>query len=134
MANSSIRLLDRPAVATEELAPSAELIHELDSTAVDANAPESLLPKEFLLGTLGDARFRVVRPLQVVVSTENDDFIANADEIDEFGYGPTQVDALRDLQRTIVALFLSLERDDARLGPDLRRILAVLRQKIRRSP
>ena len=38
-----------------------------------------------LLGTMNDARLRVRQPFQVTMATENDDFIAEAEEIDEFG-------------------------------------------------
>ena len=89
-------------------------------------------PTAFQMASLGDGRFRVVRPFHVVVSTENDDVIANAVEVDEFGFGGTRQEAIRDLQRTVVALLMSLEADEERLGPDLQRVLAVLRTKAHR--
>ena len=83
-----------------------------------------------LLGTLNDARLRVRQPFQVTMSTENDDFIAEAVEIDEFGFGKNPSAAVRDLQLTIVELYFTLKSEAHRLGPDLKRVFHVLESKL----
>lgn len=130
--DNGLQVLERPAVASEELAPAAEQLREVMPRLVDEGELE--LPTEFLLGSVGVGRLRVLRAFHVLVTTENDDFIANADEINEFGFGSNYVEAVRDLQRTIVELFFSLEADEARLGPDLQQTLATLREHLRLAP
>jgi len=88
------------------------------------------LPADFLLGTLGDGRLRVIAPITVNVTTENEDFIAEAVEFAEFGYGSTRSAAVRDLQRAITELFFSLTQDEERLGADLTATLGRMRRKI----
>ena len=82
------------------------------------------------LETLSDARLRVRQPFQVALTTENDDFVAEAVEIDEFGFGKNPSAAVRDLQRTIVELYFTLKSEAHRLGPDLERVLHVLESKL----
>ena len=83
-----------------------------------------------LLGTMNDARLRVRQPFQVTMATENDDFIAEAEEIDEFGFGKNPSAAVRDLQLTIVELYFTLKNEAHRLGPDLKRVFSVLESKL----
>ena len=83
-----------------------------------------------LLGTLNDARLRVRQPFQVTMATENEDFIAEAVEIDEFGFGKNPSSAVRDLQLTIVELYFTLKSEADRLGPDLKRVFRVLESKL----
>ena len=83
-----------------------------------------------LLATLNDARLRVRQPFQVTMATENDDFIAEAVEIDEFGFGKNPSAAVRDLQLTIVELYFTLKGEAHRLGPDLKRVFRVLESKL----
>jgi len=83
-----------------------------------------------MLASLGDRRIRVKRPFEVTISRENEDFIAYAPEIDEFGFGASRQGALRDLQQAMVELYFSLNQDEERLGPDLRHILEILETKV----
>lgn len=88
------------------------------------------VPDDFLIATLGDRRLRVVEPFGVAITRENLDFIATALEIDEFGFGETRQEAIRDLQQAIVELYLSLKRNEERLGPDLAATLKTLSTKV----
>ena len=94
--------------------------------------PGLQVPGEFYLGTLLDHRLAVEAPISVGISKSNDHFIAEAKEFTEFGYGASISEAIRDLQRTITELFLTLEEDEGRLGSDLREVWAVLQKRIRR--
>jgi hypothetical protein len=85
---------------------------------------------EFLLGSLGDRRLRVVRPIHVVLRTEEGHFVAEAEELDEFGFGETRLESVRDLQRAIAGLYFALEGDKGRLGPVLASTLKRLREKV----
>lgn len=85
-----------------------------------------------LLGALRDGRLRVYKPLSVIFNSESGSIIAEASEIDEFGYGQTMSEALADLQRAIAELYFSLESDQARLGADLRRVWEEMSTRIHR--
>ncbi|MBI4339416.1 MAG: hypothetical protein HY680_05635 [Chloroflexi bacterium] len=88
-------------------------------TKSSASALRPVFPSRFLLAALRDARLRVRAPFGVALSTENDDVIAEAPEFNEFGFGKNSSDALADLQRAITELYLTLEKEEGRLGPDL---------------
>ena len=92
------------------------------------------LPDRVLLGSLLDGRLRVVSPIAVNCARENQDIIAEAVELNEFGFGKNLSEAIRDLQAVIVELYFTLEQENNRLGPDLRRVWEILRQKIHRRP
>lgn len=91
-------------------------------------------PNEILLGTLWDGRLRVQSPITVKITKENQHVIAEATELDEFGFGANLSEALRDLQRAIVELYLTLEEGKDRLSPDLQRVRATLQTKLSRRP
>jgi hypothetical protein len=92
-------------------------------------APEAV-PSAFLLGTLRHRRFRVTTGIPVEVARDGDTLVLCAVPIEEYGYGANFAEAVEDLQRTIVELFLGLRRDETRLGPDLRRIYANVREYV----
>lgn len=93
-----------------------------------------MLPDHIFLGTLHDGRLRVRSPITVKITKENQHIIAEAAELDEFGFGANLSEALRDLQRAIVELHLTLEEWKDRLGPDLQRVWATLQGKLLRRP
>ena len=82
--------------------------------------------RKILIGSLRDGRLKVNSPIKVVFSKEADSFIAEAMELNEFGFGNNEAEALSDLQRTIVELFLTLDEDKSHLGKDLQ----LLREKL----
>lgn len=88
------------------------------------------IPKEALLGSLRDGRLKVHSPIKVRFTTEGKHTIAEAVEINEFGFGENISEAIADLQRTIAELYLTLEEEQDRLGADLQGVWAILREKI----
>jgi hypothetical protein len=76
----------------------------------------------------------VQSPITVKITKENQHVIAEAAELDEFGFGANLSEALRDLQRAIVELYLTLEEGKDRLSPDLQRVRATLQTKLSRRP
>ena len=85
----------------------------------------------FRLGSLSDGRFRVVHPFDVGFLLDGDSLVAEAAEINEFGFGSTYSEAVRDLQATIVELYLTLRDDQANLGPDIQQVWDILNNKVR---
>lgn len=98
------------------------------------NERSLMLPDHIFLGTLRDRRLRVQSPIAVRTTKENQHVIAEATELDEFGFGANLSEALRDLQRAIVELYLTLEEGKDRLSPDLQRVWATLQTKLLRQP
>lgn len=133
-----------PAVARIESLERQPLAPWIDEAAGEPLASLTPLPEfaslgsilapvasdDILVGALGDARLRVLSPLHVKFTLENEDFIAEAVEFDEFGFGDSRSAALRDLQRTIVELYFTLQSEQEALGPDLRNVWSRLQEKI----
>ena len=86
--------------------------------------------KTILLGTLSDGRVRLISPFKVVFVRDEDQIVAEATEINEFGFGNDFSEALLDLQHTISELYFTLESEQERLGPDLQNTWAILQNKI----
>ena len=88
------------------------------------------IPGEALLGSLRDGRLRVHSPIKVKFTKEGEHIIAEAVELDEFGFGENTSEALIDLQRVIAELYLTLEKEQNRLGKDLQGVWTILQEKI----
>ena len=86
--------------------------------AIDSLQPDSLL--------------RIVEPIAVTWTVEDDTTIANAPEINEYGYGDTVAEAIEDLQATIAELYLHLDENHDKLGPDLQKVYKTLTRKLNR--
>lgn len=91
-------------------------------------------PSEMLLGTINDLRFRVLKPIPVHLEFRQDGVVASWQEVDEFGMGNSISIACDDLGHTIAELFHSLAADESHLGPDLEKVLAVLKEHIAHRP
>jgi hypothetical protein len=68
--------------------------------------------------------------LNVVVTKEEDQVAAEAEELNEFGYGDNPTEAISDLQRAIAELYFTLEEDQGRLGKGLQDVWQTLQAKI----
>lgn len=91
------------------------------------------MPVEFTLDRLDDDRLRVVEPVAVRSTTEAGQFVLEAPEINEFGYGDTLPEALADLRAAIAELYFTLGTDKERLSSDLQTVHATLVRKLRRA-
>lgn len=90
-------------------------------------------PDRMLLGTLGHRGFRVVTAIPVSLCLDGDMVVAVWQEIDEFGSGAHASSACEDLGHTLVELYQSLEADQSRLGPDLKRVWGLLQEYVTRQ-
>lgn len=91
-------------------------------------------PKHILLGTINQCKFRVVKPIPVRIEARGRTVIASWREVDEFGTGKSTSLACDDLGHTVAELYVSLEREESRLGPDLAKVWGVLKQYVVRRP
>ena len=83
------------------------------------------------LGSLGDHTYRLNDPVLVDVTRDGDSYVVAWRGTDEFGYGPTVAEAIRDLQLTIIELFETLtESADAELSDSLRGLRDDLKKRI----
>ena len=90
------------------------------------------IPSEVLLGCLRDGRLHVHSPIKVKFATEGKHIIAEAVELNEFGFGENPSAALIDLQRAIAELYFTLEEEQDHLGKDLQNVWAEIQEKIRK--
>ena len=91
------------------------------------------LPEPCKLGRLRDGRLRVVEAIEVKLMREGDKYVVESPELNEFGFGDNPFEAFEDLQEAIAELYLTLEVEQDRLGPDLSSVWTVLSQKVRKA-
>ncbi|MGD0779175.1 MAG: hypothetical protein ABR954_00090 [Dehalococcoidales bacterium] len=116
---------------TAPLEDKAEIQHILDNLLTQIfKYPHAEVHKEILVGTLRDGRLKINVPIRVKFAFENNKVIAEAEEVNEFGFGENMSEALADLQRAIAELFFTLEREQKRLGADLKKVWGILKEKI----
>ena len=98
---------------------------------VVAHAPQNAeAPARLTLDSLRDGRLRVVEPIEVIPMVEGGKHVAEAPEIDEFGFGDDLAGAVADLQAAIAELYFTLEAEQRRLGPDLAAVWDTLSRKV----
>lgn len=121
-----------PFKAKPELAVSLFEIRKDNPTPqtvnMNVNAEHLALEATVLLATLGSPIIRIVDPITVSLHEENGTFVASWEGSDDFGYGSTYVDALGDFRAVLAELFVALEEDSDRLGPEPERTLITLRK------
>jgi hypothetical protein len=99
-----------------------------NAMVIDAAGQSAPRPTKILLGTLNDFGFRVAKAIPVQLDFREACVIASWQDIDEFGSGNSISSACQDLGHTLSELYRSLETDQARLGPDLQHVWAVLQE------
>lgn len=104
----------------------------LESGADNAAALEPKLLGQVTLDPLTDPRLRlrVRESIAVKVLEESGQIIAAAEELNEYGSGDSQAEAITELQYAIADLYFSLEEDKDRLGPGLQKVWDILQVKI----
>jgi hypothetical protein len=117
-----------PAAPSED---EAEIRHRIEAILGSIfDSPRINVPEQILLGSLRDGRLRIHSPIKIKFTQEDEHTIAEAVEINEFGFGENPSEALADLQRAIAELYFTLEAEQERLGADLQRVWDVLQEKI----
>ena len=120
MITAQLSKFEAPYVQIDEdvRATSGKLLR-LSPTVVESSIAT---PTEIMIGSLRDGRLRVMQPIRVKFSRDGAGFIAEAIDLNEFGFGGNQSEAVADLQHVIAELYFSLRDERNRLGPDLRRV------------
>ncbi len=91
------------------------------------------VPARLTLDRLRDARLRVVEPIEVIPMVEGGKYVAEAPEINEFGFGDNLAGAVADLQAAVVELYFTLEAEQRRLGSDLAAVWSTLSRKVHKA-
>ena len=106
-------------------------------TPQSAESPGKLgngeVPENFTLDSLRDGRLRVVEPIEVVPMMEGGKYVAEAPELNEFGFGDNLVGAISDLQASIAELYFTLEAEQMKLGADLAPAWGALSRKVHKA-
>lgn len=72
--------------------------------------------KSILIYTLHSPSLKLKEPLAVHLEYDKEEVIALCYDIDLFGYGETEVEALEDLRSTIEDLYYELKENESNLG------------------
>ena len=122
---------------TSPTAPSAplNLSPTQPTTLPHWTLPEEPLnyPKKVMLAFLRDGRLRLKSPIEVTISQEDGQTVANAGALNEYGAGNNQTEAIADLQRAIADLYFTLAEDQDRLGKKMQKVWEDLQSKISRQ-
>ncbi|TEU10856.1 MAG: hypothetical protein E3J21_25075 [Anaerolineales bacterium] len=86
-----------------------------------------------LLYSLRHPQLRLNSPIAVSLEDDGVQVIAAAYDLDVFGYGETEWEALDDLRHTITDLYFTLKDDARALGPMPRRVWEYLSDIIEES-
>ena len=73
--------------------------------------------RPILLYSLRHPHLRLVEPLSVSLEYDGEQVITYAPDLDLFGYGDTESEALDDLRRTVADLYYTLQEEREFLGP-----------------
>jgi len=133
---TKIKQMDQPPeIQASEAVTSDEKFRKLSTTPVSPGYGKTdqpvTFPHQALLGFVRDGRLLVYSPIRVKFTQEGQHIIAEAVEFNEFGFGENESEALTDLQRAIVELYFTLEKEQERLGSDLQNVWGKLQKMIR---
>lgn len=95
----------------------AALQSEID--ALRATVDELRKSKVIQLSALGDTSLRLRMPLAVVLDWSGEQTTAHAVELEDYGVGDSEYDALDDLRGSILQTYEFLRGNEADLGPTL---------------
>jgi len=65
---------------------------------------------------------RLVAPLYITIEEQDGTVVATNVDLDAFGYGDTEAEALQDLREVIVETYFDLKANQTNLGPHLQTI------------
>jgi len=90
--------------------------------------------RTIFLRDLGHPRYRLSAALPVVLEVDGAHVVAYSHDLDMFGWGDVENEALTDFKESICELYESLREGPANLGPHLQRVLRYLEQVIIEGP
>lgn len=91
------------------------------------------LPLVVFVSDLGDPRLTLKQPLPVVIQYGDTAITACSYDLEDFGVGDTEFEAVNDLKATIAELYFALKENQDRLGPQPEKDWLFLRSIINES-
>lgn len=85
--------------------------------------------KSFFINTLHNSSLELIIPIPIVLDNDSYQFIAYSSDLDVFGCGETEYEAIEDLRQSIVDLYFDLKEE--KLGSDLQRIFDYLQSVVK---
>jgi hypothetical protein len=85
--------------------------------------------QNLVIGSLLDEKLELRSPLPVLLEYDGAQFIASSADLNVYGAGKTELDALDDFRQAVADFYFSLKGE--KLGTDLKRRFAYLRSVIR---
>lgn len=79
-----------------------------------------------MLQDLRNEKLRLVAPLFITIEEQDDLVVASNADLDVFGYGDTEAEALQDLRDVIVETYLDLKTEQGNLGPYMQTVWGYL--------
>jgi len=79
------------------------------------------IDKNITILYLGQEKYLFKSPFPVNITFEDDVYIASSYDLNSFGYGKSEDEALRDLCESIIAHYEHLKANQNKLGPLLKR-------------
>jgi hypothetical protein len=104
----------------------AAMQSEIDALRVTID--ELRKSKVIQLSTLADASLRLRMPLAVVIDWSGEQTTAHAVELEDYGVGDSEYEALDDLRGSILQTYGFLRENEADLGPSLAKQLRRFRE------
>ncbi|MDI6795095.1 MAG: hypothetical protein QME81_19885 [bacterium] len=91
-------------------------LRELLTTNLLPQIERVLEKKSILIYTLHSSSLKLKDPLAVHLEYDQEEVIASCYDLDLFGYGETEVEALEDIRATIEDLYYELKENESKLG------------------
>ncbi|MBI4572777.1 MAG: hypothetical protein HY713_05765 [candidate division NC10 bacterium] len=90
--------------------------------------------RSLFLRDLGHPKYRLRSPLPVVLEVDGPHVVAYSHDLDMFGWGDVEDEALLDFKGSVCELYEGLHEEPAKLGPHLERVLRYLERVIAEEP
>jgi hypothetical protein len=116
-----------------EVADSFVLIYQVFSSNLVPGATP-VPSRTLFLRDLGHPKYRLRSALPVVLEVDGPHVVAYSHDLDMFGWGDVEDEALLDFKGSVCELYENLREDPAALGPHLQRVLRHLEEMIVEEP
>ena len=97
----------------------------METATIDLQIKEKVTPivvdKNVTILNLGHEKYFFKSPFPINIQVEDDTYIAASYDLNLFGYGESEDEALRDLCDSIVEHYEHLKSNETKLGPLLKR-------------
>lgn len=99
--------------AVEILKDMSENILEIKEKSINFSEK---MTKNISLSNIGVVGYILTEPLQVTIIAEDNVFVAVSYDLNTYGYGDTEAEAIQDLRESIVEYYEDLKGDQRNLG------------------